>query len=52
MKMIYETPQMNYELLATDDVMTTSAFSPAITRDKENTYLAANDFSMTGVISD
>ncbi len=39
MKMIYETPKMDYELLAADDVMTASPFSPDETKDKDNTYV-------------
>ena len=39
MKMIYETPQIKYELLTNDDVMTASPFSPDETKDKDNTYV-------------
>ena len=39
MKMIYETPKMDYELLAKEDIMTASEFSPDLTADKDNTYV-------------
>ena len=38
MKMKYETPQMEYELLLQNDVMAAS-YEPNETQDKDNTYV-------------
>ena len=46
MKMIYETPQMEYELLTKEDVMAASPLSPDATQDKDNTYV--NNYSLFG----